>query len=99
MTGPDFYVAAAQLVPVLLLAIIFQFRYANPLARRLMDADIKIDLLLEGSRRAKDIRGDDYWDRSTPTNEESEAQSALMDGRRRNLTAEEFLRHAERVKS
>jgi hypothetical protein len=47
MASSEFYSAAAQLIPALLLAVLLQLRYGMPLTRRLFDILIKTTILYE----------------------------------------------------
>ena len=50
MNEPDLYAAAAQLIPVLFLAILFELRLIAPFLRQLMDNEIKLGLYHEAER-------------------------------------------------
>src|SRR6266542_5746500 len=50
---PDLYTAAAQLIPVLFLAILFELRLLAPFLRRLMENEIKLGLLHEAERQRR----------------------------------------------
>jgi hypothetical protein len=99
MNGPDFYTATAQLVPLLLLAILFQLRYATAFAHKLMEADGKIALLILGLGGRTERSNGTGSDSEEFTKQEREAALTLAQARTLSLTSQEFLAAAERARN